>query len=295
MVVMQGGRLVFEDYAEGTTQDDAHSLYSGTKSFSCAIAVAAAQDKLLHLDEPVSHTIGEWQDDPQKSGITIRQLLSLTSGIDAGASGTIPSYAAALDAPMRHAPGTSFQYGPVPFQVFGELMRRKLAADGLALREYLSRRVLDPMGLRLQAWRTDAHGNSRMSAGMFLTAREWAKYGQLLLNRGQWSGREILSPDLLAQCFQGTTANPGYGLSFWLPLAGGTDAEGRNTDQRADRLRALAGPDQIIKAAGVGGQKLYIIPSRQMVIVRQASRIPLWGRGFTDDGFLAPILGRPAT
>lgn len=131
MVVMKNGQVVFEDYAKGQSANESHNLFSGTKSFSCAIAVAAVEDKLLRFDEPVSQTITEWQTDPQKLEITIRQLLTLTSGIDAGkpkTPGSIPTYAGSLDARMLHTPGTAFQYGAVPFQVFGEVMRRKLAS-----------------------------------------------------------------------------------------------------------------------------------------------------------------------
>ncbi len=293
MVVMKNGRVVFEDYAAGHSADEAHNLYSGTKSFSCAIAVAATQDKLLSFDEPVSQTIVEWRSDSRKSKITIRQLLTLTSGIDAGKpklAGSIPTYAESLGARMLHPPGTAFQYGPVPFQIFGELTRRKLAATGENPRDYLARRVLSPIGLRIHSWRTAADGNPKMSAGAFLTAREWAKYGQLILDNGQWAGKSVLDKNLLSECFQGTAANPGYGISFWLPVSGGTDSEGGNAGQGAAKLKEIHAPALIIKAAGVGGQKLYVIPSQDLVVVRQASRLPLWGRGFEDAAFLAPIV-----
>ena len=289
MVVMKNGQIVFEDYAEGHSADEAHNLYSGTKSFSCAIAVAAIQDRLLSFDEPVAQTITEWQADPQKATITIRQLLTLTSGIDAGDTGSTPSYAKAVAAGMLHAPGTAFQYGPVPFQVFGELMRRKLTPTGETARDYLTRRVLTPIGSHIDTWRTTEDGYPKMSAGAFLTAREWAKYGQLMLDNGLWANKEILKKDILAECFQGTVVNPGYGVTFWLPVNGGIDSKGGSADPSAAELRAVGAPDVIIKAAGVGGQKLYVIPSMNLVIVRQALRLPLWGRGYQDAEFLAPI------
>jgi CubicO group peptidase (beta-lactamase class C family) len=298
MVVIKEAQIVFEDYAKGHSASEAHKIMSGTKSFSCAIAVAAIQDGLLSFDEPVSQTITEWQTDPQKSKITVRQLLTLTSGIDAGKPrGAIPTYGDALRARMLHPPGTAFQYGPVPFQVFGELMRRKLAAGREGPREYLVRRVLQPIGLKVDSWLTTADGNPRMSGGAFLTAREWAKYGQLILNGGRWANKEILNDDLLSECFRGTTVNPGYGITFWLPVNGGINPKGRSMDKSAAKLKEIQAPSLIIEAWGLGEQKLYVIPSRNLVIVRQATRLPLWatrlplwGRGFEDAGFLAPIL-----
>ena len=297
MVVVKNGKIVFEDYAEGHSADEPHNLFSGTKSFSCAIAVAAAQDRLLSLDEPVSRTITEWQTDPQKSEITIRQLLSLTSGIDAGPNGSIlshmfsstPPYAESINAPLLHSPGTKFQYGAIPFQIFGELMQRKLNAIGETPRQYLTRRVLDPIGLKVDSWNTTKDGDAKLSAGAFLTAREWAKYGQLILNGGQWGNAEVLNGNFLSECFKGSPVNPGYGLTFWLPANGGINSEGGSAAKASEKLRAIHIPGPIVKAAGVGGQKLYVIPSENMVIVRQASRLPLWGWGFEDAEFLAPI------
>ena len=94
---------------------------------------------------------------------------------------------------------------------------------------------------------------------------------------------------MLAECFKGSAANPGYGLGFWLPARGGIDSKGRRDDRRAARLKEIHAPESIIKAAGAGGQKLYVIPSRNLVIVRQAARRSLTGRGFEDTAFLAPL------
>lgn len=303
MVVIKDGQVVFEDYADGHSANEAHNLYSGTKSFSCAIAVAAVEDKLLNLDEPVSQTITEWQADAQKSEITIRQLLTLTSGIETGPPNGLSlsalfsqalSYADSINTPMRHEPGTTFQYGAIPFQIFGEIMRRKLASSSETPRGYLERRILNPIGLKVDSWRTTADGNPKLYAGASLAAREWAKYGQLILNEGRWGDKQILNKGLLSECFNGTAANPGYGLTFWLPVKGGTNSEGKSADRAAARLRAGGAPDVVIKAAGVSGQKLYVIPSWNLIVVRQASRLPLWGWGFDDVGFLAPIFKQSA-
>ena len=90
VLVMKGDKIVFEDYENGQSADTPLMLASGTKSFSGAMLAAAIEDKLIKdFDEKVSDTITEWKSDPQKSKVTIRQLLSLTSGIDAGQIGQI--------------------------------------------------------------------------------------------------------------------------------------------------------------------------------------------------------------
>ena len=84
VLVMVRGEILFEDYAPGWTAEKPHLLASGTKSFCGVMAACAVHDGLLTLDERVADTLVEWKDDPRKSRITIRQLLSLSSGIDGG-------------------------------------------------------------------------------------------------------------------------------------------------------------------------------------------------------------------
>lgn len=279
LLIMRDGEILFEEPSPATT---AHNLYSGTKSFSCVLAVAAADDGLLDLDEPVSETLTEWQKSPDQQSITIRQLLSLTAGIDPGLNGSMPSYGASVRTTVIHAPGSVFQYGPVPFQAFGELMRRKLVPNGETPLAYLKRRVFHPVGLHVHAWRTDWPDNARMPGGAYLTAREWARFGELLLNDGRHEGEQILDADLLHECFMGSAANPGYGLALWLPLNPGINSEELRHVEWPAALHRFA---PIIKAAGVGGQRLFVIPSLRLVIVRQSDR-----RGPFDDALFLSLI-----
>jgi CubicO group peptidase (beta-lactamase class C family) len=214
---------------------------------------AAVEDGLLTLDDKVVDTITEWKDDPRKSQVTIRHLLSLTSGIVPGSTREAsPSYARSVAiAGAKFWPGQRFQYGPIPYQIFGELMRRKLARKSESVEAYMKRRVLDPIGLKVPRWVKDEDGNVHLPNGMSMTAREWAKFGKLILHRGKWDGREIVPWDVLKECFVGTGANPYYGITFW--LKGGGPA-----------------PDDMVAARGQGSQMLYIIPSLDLVVVQFA-------------------------
>jgi CubicO group peptidase (beta-lactamase class C family) len=154
VAVMKDDKIVFEDYAMQGSADLPWMLASGTKSFSGVMCAAAIDDKLISsFDEKVADTITEWKTDPRKSKITIRQLLSLTSGIDAGQIGFVPSYAEAVTKAAKYDPGTRFEYGPVPFQIFGELMTRKLKAKNETVWAYMKRRILDPIDLAPSIWR----------------------------------------------------------------------------------------------------------------------------------------------
>ena len=188
VVVIKGDKVVFENYQNGFTADIPHFLASGSKSFVGVMAVAAQEDGLLKLDEKVSDTITEWKKDARQSQVTIRQLLSLTSGIDVGQNFFPPGFAEAVKYEMKHTPGETFEYGPVPFQVFGELMRRKLAPQNETVRGYLDRRILNPIGMKIAFWRK-IDGELDLPGGAFATANEWAKFGLFLKNGGIWNGK----------------------------------------------------------------------------------------------------------
>lgn len=288
VLVMRRGEVLFEEYHHGHDADTPHMLASGTKSFVGILAVRAQEDGLLRLDERAADTLTEWTSDPQKSRITIRQILTLTSGLDKGTVGRPSSYADANQAPVRTAPGTTFQYGPTNFQVFGEILRRKLAAQrdarAMSVEGYLQIHILQPMGLNVARWTKDADGNPNLPSGAFLTAREWAKFGGLVLNKG----KGVVSAKGLAQCFVGTKANPGYGLCWWLNRPGTRTPRDVDFGDRGQFFPG--GPRDAVMAAGLGQQRLYVIPSLDLVIVRQGRM-----SRFRDSEFLTRLVyGRSA-
>lgn len=268
--VLEGGKPVCEVYAGGTAASTANELWSGTKSFVGIMAAAAVQDGLLTLDEPASATLTEWRDDPRKARITLRQLLSMASG-QGGVIGKPPTYAAAVAAPLSSDPGTRFQYGPTPMQVFGEVMRRKLAAHNAdpSPLAYLKRRILDPIGLHVDAWRDGPDGNPLLPQGAVLTARAWAKLGEFVRAGGKVAGKPLVDPAAFAALFVPGPVNPAYGLTWWLPHA----PKVADPVTALNDLGARAGevPADIVMAAGAGDQRLYVIPSRRLTIVRQAT------------------------
>lgn len=274
LLVYEQGRLVFERYFHGHSAETPHLLASGTKSFAGVLAVAAQEDGLLRLDEKLSDTLTEWRVDPQKKDLTIRQLLSLSSGIAGGGIGQVPSYREAIaTAQITAAPGQRFQYGPLPYQVFGELLRRKLVADGRARDplDYLQQRIFTPIGLKYDRWREDGDGLPHLPSGAYLTAREWAKFGLLVLQQGRWQGQPVVLAASLAECFKPSPANPTYGLTFW---------KAKPDDPEPD----------LVMAAGKGKQKLFILPSRQLLIVQFADA----ERRYQEQRFLDLALGRTA-
>lgn len=287
VLVMKGDKIVFEDYASPFGEELPWILASGTKSFSGVMCAAAIEDKLISgFDEKVSDTITEWKNDPRKSKITIRQLLSLTSGLDAGQIGLVPSYSDAITKAANYEPGTHFEYGPVPFQIFGEVMRRKLMPKNETVDAYIKRRILDPIGLEVAVWRK-SEGQPLLPQGVALTAREWVKFGKLLRDRGKWNGKQLIAEKLLAELIVGSKVNPAYGITFWLNADGtGPSGSGRKSLSGDVGSKKISDGLDIFMAAGAGNQRLYIMPSKDMAVVRFGA----FGE-YDDREFIKKLLG----
>jgi CubicO group peptidase (beta-lactamase class C family) len=275
-LVMQGGRVLFEDYPRSSA-GATHELASGTKSFSGVLAAAMVQDGLLSLDEACADTLTEWRDDPIRRAATIRTLLSLSSGVGGGSIGRPSTYAASVAQPFAGASGV-FRYGPAPFQVFGEIVRRKLAAAGRSddVLAFMDERLLRPAGVTHGPWRRQA-GQPNMPSGAQFDARNWARFGAFVQGGCRVNGRAAVDPAALADCFRPTPANPGYGLTWWLLRPGLVPPGPRSPIDSS--AATLAGLPTVSMAAGAGNQRLYLIPDRDMVVVRQA------------DGILAGMVG----
>lgn len=291
LLIRKGGRTLHETYAGGGGAARGWELASGTKSFCGVLAAAMVQDGMLSLDEACADTLSEWRADEGKAAIRIHDLLTLTSGVGGGDIGRPPPYAEAVAAPLAARPRSRFMYGPAPFQVFGEIVRRKLAAadepdDVLA---FMQRRILTPFGVTPVSWRT-RDGQPTMPSGAQVTARDWAAFGAAVMAGGD--GR--VDPATLAACFEGTTINPGYGLTWWL-LRPGLIGPGRRSGL-GEEGAAMARMADVRMAAGAGNQRLYLISERDLIVVRQASGVMAALRGddagWLDTAFLRMVLAQ---
>ena len=298
ILVMQNGRTVFEHYANGGSARGRWPIFSGTKSFWGIAALAAVHDGLFKLDDLVSDTITEWKDDLRKSRITIRQLLNQTDGIEAASRLQRASIQdrnnMAIQLPAIAEPGAAFIYGPSHIQIFSELLRRKL--KGRSAIAYFEGHVSDRLGLHRLNYKKDSRGNPLPATGFELTAREWARLGELVLGNGNYHGRRIVPAALLREAFSGSQANPSYGLTFWLNQQSPTGREAdmeRMLDlqwqsaQWTDLCICKDAPADMVVALGSHYQRLFIIPSLKATIVRQGSEAK-----FSDSHFLRLLLGR---
>src|SRR5881409_1142142 len=298
MLVMQNGRTIFEHYANGGSPGGRWPIFSGTKRFWGIAALTAVHAGLLKLDDPVAETITEWKSDARKSRITIRQLLNQTDGIEGASRLQRASIrdrnAMAIRLPAVAEPGSAFIYGPSHLQIFSELLRRKLR--GRSAIGYIEGHVLSRLGLGRLNYKKDARGNPLPATGFELTAREWARLGELVLGRGNYHGRQIVPADLLREAFAGSQANPSYGLTFWLnqgaPNGREVDMERildlpwQNAEWRGVCICKDA-PADMVMGLGSHYERLFVMPSLKAIIVRQGS-----GENFSDAQFLRLVLGR---
>ncbi|MGI8889430.1 MAG: serine hydrolase domain-containing protein [Chthoniobacterales bacterium] len=293
-LVIQDGKTLFEEYPGKGFADAPQRIYSGTKAFWNLAALAASEDGVLTLDERVADTIASWRQDPRKARVTIRELLDFSSGLAPGFALQVNDYKdrdqSALHLPMMATPGKAFIYGPSALQVFHQVLKKKL--QGKTPTEFLERRVLKKLRLGPQRYLEDEAGNPLLAAGFVLTARQWSKMGQLVLARG----RSVVKPETLAQSWRGSAANRAFSLGWWNNRAapGGREFDFEemltpkwSRQDWGDACLCRDAPPDLVACLGSGYQRLYVIPSLDLVIVRQGD-----GGRFSDAHLLRLLLGK---
>jgi len=288
-LAVQNGQTLLEQSA-----GEPRKIYSGTKAFWGLAALAAAEDGLLSLDEPVSETIPAWRADPRKARVTIRQLLDFSCGLDPVFSlhnnnpGDRDSIA--IRAPLVANPGSAFIYGPSALQIFHAVLKQKL--QGESPTHYLERRVLHRLGLGSQRYLTDSAGNPLLASGWLLSARQWSKLGEVALN----GGAPIVTAGSISQCWRGSGANRAFSLGWWnnRQAPGGREFDIESALIPRWQRQSWGGtvlcrnaPSDVVACIGSGYQRLYVIPSMNLVVVRHGS-----GTRFSDATFLRLLMGR---
>src|SRR5690625_1791559 len=183
LLIWNNGKLILKDYRNGDQPDSRYLLGEISTILSGLTVLAAAEDDSISLDEAVSNSIIEWQESAVKSNITISQLLHLTSGLEGGSLNSFPTIKEAIYSSAISPPGERFCYGPLAYQIFGIVIKRKLGMS------YLRERILKPLNIKGGYWivaqetsqyETDISNMPRYFDGANLTARELGRIGQLL-------------------------------------------------------------------------------------------------------------------
>lgn len=292
LVVVKDGKIVEEDYYNGATADAPQEVWSATKSYSSTLVGIAQDEGLLSIDDLATDSIPEWAGTPSES-VTVRNLIANDSGRHYDfetdylrmAGGAQDKTQFAIDLDQDAPPGTVWKYNNSAIQTLDRVLTE---ATGMTADEYADAKLLDPIGMTNSSMSKDPTRNTLTFMGLQSTCRDMARFGVLMLNKGNWGGEQIVSEawvdDATGQASQ--ELNGAYGYLWWLnregPQQGGDQA---TTGEEGSEVKVgqmvPAAPDDVFWALGLGGQIIAVHPSSGTVAVRLApTRAPEGATGF---------------
>lgn len=265
LVVVHQGKLVAESYAGGFDASTAFLGWSMTKSVHGMIVGHLHMRGLIELDQ--APVFEEWQD--SRAAISLVDLLQMTDGLayeeeydpgqiaprmlfqEPGAAEFM------LGVGTRHLPGEHWQYSSGTTNLLSLLVHRSIDgghADDIA---FLVEAFFHPIGLASMIYEADATGLLMASSYLFASARDWAKLGQLMLNKGEINGQRLFTEQWAEESLQpnGSENQPDYGYQWWL-------------NRGADTKRWPSLPETAYAAMGNREQRLMVLPEQELVIVR---------------------------
>jgi len=266
VVAVHRGRIVCEHYGEGHDEASTFISWSMAKSMVGALCGVAIDEGLLSLDAPASVTA--WANDERRD-ITLRHLLQMTSGlswvedyIDGEAShvidmlfgsGTddVASYAASR--PSQFRPGEQWLYSSGTTNIISRLLGDALGdthGSHKNIESYLHRNLFDAIGMSSASPKFDASGTFIGSSYVYATARDFARFGALFLNNGEWASRQVI---------------PREWVDFSRVSVAHDDDNG--FDYGAHWWTWPGEPDSLV-ALGYEGQYIWVVPQRDLVLVR---------------------------
>jgi CubicO group peptidase (beta-lactamase class C family) len=265
VVVVRDGQLVGERYAPGFSVGTPQLGWSMSKSVANLLVGRYALDGRVAIDE--SGLREDWTD--ERRTITVDQLMRMTSGLtwdETYALGTPITQMLYAEADMAgYAAGQRLAHPPGSYQQYSSGSTNilcKVLSDltDVADSDFPRRDLFAPLGLASATWEVDAAGTPVCSSYLWATPREWAAIGQFALQDGEWAGDRLLPQGWMAQSTTPTTVAAsemeGYAAGWWV-------------NQKADGSVVNAAlPADAYWAQGHDGQRLYVVPSERLVVVR---------------------------
>jgi CubicO group peptidase (beta-lactamase class C family) len=286
LVVVRDGKLAGEWYFRGTKPTTAQNVFSVTKSVASTLVGIARDDGDLRAGDPASRWIPGWRG-TRSAAVTVRDLLSMDSGREWS---FLTDYVELLLAPNRTAfatglgqavpPGRRWAYNNAAVQTLEQVLQK---ATGTDVASFAERRLFAPLGMSDTTMTRDRAGNPQLFEGLRSTCRDLARLGVLMLDRGRWGSRRVVSRGWVEQATgrSSTPLNAAYGYLWWLnrkgvlasPLAGTSASGVRSGAARSGRLVPGAPPD-MFWALGLGNQLVQIDPGSRTVVVRLGTAEP---------------------
>lgn len=256
------GQIIAEQYMDGIDQSTPLLGWSMTKSIINALIGTLVLDGRLSVNDPTS--IPEWANDDRKH-ITIDNLLRMNTGLEWEEEYAIVSdvttmlfkrdniAAYAIDKPLETEPGKVWEYSSGTSNILTYVIKQSII-DYKTYLNFPQVRLFDKLKMNSAFIEMDEHGNYIGSSYGYATARDWLKFGLLYLNDGVWDGERILPEGWVEYSQSPTPHSKGeYGCHFWL-----------NTDKQY----FPDCPVDMYSASGYNGQRVFILPAQDMVIVR---------------------------
>ncbi len=264
VLLSRNNQLIFEAYFNDFSRDELHSTRSAAKAItSLLLGIAIDKHFVRSVNEPVLSYFPEYKGkiqhwDARKNDITLAHILSMTSGVKGNEDAMYPTddwIKFYLDQPLAYDPGTRFSYATSGVVTLGSVITRSAK---MRIPEFAEKYLFQPMNINELRWPiTNSLGNQGLAmtgGGLNLRPRDMLKIGQLVLNQGEWQGKQLISKEWLAESTQKHSTSDLRGEDFgylWRMITrniGGTE------------IRS-------IEAWGNGGQFIMIFPSLDLVAV----------------------------
>jgi CubicO group peptidase (beta-lactamase class C family) len=263
VVVVHDGVIVAEWYADGADEESWAASWSVAKSFTSALVGIAIEDGLIPgVDEPLTTYFPEWAG-TERETITLRDVLQMSSGLDwvedydpaAVAESDIiqlvlgerDQLAYASSRPAASEPGSVWSYSSGDTMLLSGVIEQ---ATGMPADEYARQELFDPLGLEQAEWWRDARGHTLTYCCLDTTSRGFARFGLLYERQGTWGTEQVVPRAWVEESLEAAPrSDDGYGYQWWL--------------DQDDEL-----PDDTFAALGHDGQHIYVIPSLDLVVVR---------------------------
>jgi CubicO group peptidase (beta-lactamase class C family) len=268
LLIWQGGKLRYEQYSDGLDAQTRFETFSMHKSVLGLVYGAALRDGVIRsLDEKVGDHLIEWRNDP-RGQITLRQLLTMESGLSLGHLDNQASVALASN--QDFPPGSRFEYNNSNSELAGVVLDRALRAAGKGdYAAYLSKVLLQPLGAGdAHLWLDNEGGEPRFYAFCQMRARDWLRIGIMIDHKGRFDGTQVLPAAWIKAMTTPSPLNPNYGLQMWIgsPWVRYRSYSARTTVKMSHAEPYLA--SDLVYFDGFGGQRVYVVPSLDLVIVR---------------------------
>ena len=298
LLIFHEGHMQLEHYFEGYSEKTQSQTASMHKTvLAILIGIAIDQGHIKNVDEKASNYIKEWSDDDRKK-ITIKQMLQQSSGIGYPTFSINPLTEwnqlvvgdhieeVVLNQLQEKKPNTEFAYNGINPQALGILLQR---ATGQKYSTYLADNLWKSLAEDDAYVILDSEKNRmpRMFCCLDATARDWLRIGLLILNKGKIGNQRVVSEKWIDAMITSSDLNPNYGYLTWL---GREHQENRIYNEKSSATAYHSEPfmdKDIIYLDGFGGQRTYIIPSKNLVIVRTGSIRMNW-----DDSQLPNLISK---